>query len=619
MAMRKSLKNIYCPQCDGPPIVEEERELYLENLRKKNQKLRDEHERISNLISSAVGGPFLMNPKLAQPNSALMPNSTLRSPTNTCGSPIEYPPLPIPHQENNNNNNIRNSMNINNIPIISPLPLENYVFHHDDKEKLIIFEIVVAAMREMVELLKVNNPIWVKSSIDERCFIDRDSYNRKFPNSNRPYKKSSTTRIESSRYCGVVPMTAISLIQNFLDPVKWMNMFPTIVTKARIIEVFDTENLGGSVQLMYEKVHVLSPLVGSRDFFFIRCCRQIDSTIWIMVDVSYDLFKEIQSPVPSHSWKFPSGCIIKEMGNGQSMVTWIEHVQADDNIQIHRIYRDLFYGCQTYGAKRWIVTLQRMSERYNFAMGATCPTRHDLKGVVIDPKGMKNVMQISQRMVKSFCEVLSMTDKLDFPTSSQLNSENRVSIRKNEEITQPKGFIITASTSLWLPLPFQTVFNFFKDDKIRPQWDILTSGNDVTELARVLTGTFLENNITIIQPYAPNENNMFVLQESSIDDVGAFIIYAPIDSPTINSIINEDDVKKVPILPSGLIISPDGRLASNKNNVENASNGSILTVAFQKSICANNNSISQQQAVATIESILSSTVLKIKTALNCLD
>jgi len=36
--------------------------------------------------------------------------------------------------------------------------------------------------------------------------------------------------------------------------------------------------------------------------------------------------------------------------------------------------------CQIYGAKRWIVTLQRMSERYNYARGATCPTRHDLKG-----------------------------------------------------------------------------------------------------------------------------------------------------------------------------------------------------------------------------------------------
>ena len=58
---------------------------------------------------------------------------------------------------------------------------------------------------------------------------------------------------------------------------------------------------------------------------------------------------------------------------------------------------------------------------------------------------------------------------VDFPTSSQLNCGDRISIRKNEEITQPKGFIAIAASSLWLPLSFQDVFNFFKDDKTRNQ------------------------------------------------------------------------------------------------------------------------------------------------------
>ncbi|MCE3216419.1 hypothetical protein HAX54_006438 [Datura stramonium] len=589
MAMREALENIYCPQCDGPPIGEEERERNIEKMKMENQMLRDEYERISNFISRVVGRSFLMNP----------PNSTLGSPSNSsdesllsqniCDSPIEYPP-PTPYRENNHN--VRgNSININNTPIMSPLPQENYEFHHDDREKSVIFEIVVAAIGEMVELFQVNNPIWIKSPSDERCFIHRDSYDRIFSNPNRPYK-SSTARIESSRDYGVVPMTAIELIQNFLDP-------------------------------MYEKVHVLSPLVESREFFFIRCCKQIDSTTWMMVDVSYDLFKEFQSGVvPSYSWKFPSGCVIQEMGNGQSLVTWIEHVQVYDKNQVHPIYRDLLCDRETYGAKRWIVTLQRMSERYNFAMGAAFSTRHDLKEVVTNPEGMKNVMQISQRMIQSFCEILSMTDNLSFPASSQLNSGDRFSIRKNEEITQPKGFIATASTSLCLPLSFQTIFNFFKDHKTRPQWDVLTDGNNVIELARVPTGTFPENSITIIQPFVPKENNMLVLQESSIDEMGAFIIYAPIDLRTITSIINGDDSKKVSILPSGLIISPDGRLTSDREDARNASDGSILTVAFQIVICANDNPISHQQhmdAVATVHHLLSSTVLKIKAAFNCSD
>uniref|UniRef100_M1BRI9 Homeobox protein GLABRA2 n=1 Tax=Solanum tuberosum TaxID=4113 RepID=M1BRI9_SOLTU len=282
--------------------------------------------------------------------------------------------------------------------------------------------------------------------------------------------------------------------QRLREQVKWMNLFPTIVTKARTIEVLDSGTWGGSIQLMYEKLHILSPLVEARDFFFIRCCRQLDPTTWIMMDVSYDLFNEIQSGVPSYSWKFPSGCAIQDMGNGQSKVTWVEHVQVYEKNQVHHIFRDLLCDRQTYGAKRWIVTLQRMSERYNFAMGAICPTRHDFKG-----EGLKNTIQISQRMVKSFFEILSMTDNLDFPTSSRLNRGDRISIRKNEEIVQPKGFIATAATSLWLPLSFQDVFNFFKDDKTRSQWDILIGGNNVIELAQVLTGVLPRNSITIIQ------------------------------------------------------------------------------------------------------------------------
>lgn len=71
---------------------------------------------------------------------------------------------------------------------------------------------------------------------------------------------------------------------------------------------------------MYQKLHILSPLVEARDFLFIRCCKQLDEETWIMVDVSYDLVNEMQSGSPSYSWKFPSGCAIQDIGNGKSKV-----------------------------------------------------------------------------------------------------------------------------------------------------------------------------------------------------------------------------------------------------------------------------------------------------------
>ncbi|KAG5587444.1 hypothetical protein H5410_047878 [Solanum commersonii] len=152
-------------------------------------------------------------------------------------------------------------------------------------------------------------------------------------------------------------------------------------------------------------------------------------------------------------------------------------------------------------------------------------------------------------------------------------------------------------------------------------WDILTGGNNMIKLDRVLTGTFPGNNITIIQPYNMHKE-MLMLEETSIDEMGAFLVYAPIELQAITSIVNGGDATKVPILPSGIIISPDGRLSSNRDDAANAQNGSILTVAFQILICDNNNPTSKQQqmeVVASVHGVLSATILKIKAALGCSD
>ncbi|TMW81681.1 hypothetical protein EJD97_008388, partial [Solanum chilense] len=157
-------------------------------------------------------------------------------------------------------------------------------------------------------------------------------------------------------------------VLNLYMQVKWMDLFPTIVTKVKTVEVLDSGTWGGFLQLW--KLEIFSSYV----------VHNLIPTAWIMMDVSYDLFNDIQSGVYSYSWKFPSGCAIQDMGNDQSKVTRDEHVQVYEKNQVHRFFRDFLCDLHTYGAKRWFVTLQRMSERYNFVTGAICPTRHDFKG-----------------------------------------------------------------------------------------------------------------------------------------------------------------------------------------------------------------------------------------------
>lgn len=108
---------------------------------------------------------------------------------------------------------------------------------------------------------------------------------------------------------------------------------------------------------------------------------------------------------------------------------------------------------------------------------------------------------------------------------------------------------------------------------------------------------------------------MLMLQESSMDSVGASIIYAPVELPAVSSVVDGEDIMKIPILPSGYVISGDGRAASRAT-----ASGSLLTVAFQMLVCS--DSVSKQlnmESVATVHSLISSTVQKIKLALDCPD
>lgn len=181
-----------------------------------------QHTRVSNIVSNSLGRHIVMGSNLAPLNSS---HESLLNPK-IYSSLTRYPP-PV-RQENNDNNNNNNarlySININNIPIMSPSSQEHSESHHDNRQKTIMLELIAASVNEMIELLHMNHPIWVDSTSDGRCFIHHESYEGIFPQRNRPYK-SATTRIESSRDSGIVPMTAVELINNFIDPVSFLNAF----------------------------------------------------------------------------------------------------------------------------------------------------------------------------------------------------------------------------------------------------------------------------------------------------------------------------------------------------------------------------------------------------------
>ncbi|KAL8477711.1 hypothetical protein ACS0TY_029853 [Phlomoides rotata] len=457
-------------------------------------------------------------------------------------------------------------------------------------------------MNELIELLHVNDPVWNISPSDGRSTLHRDSYDKLFPKPN--HFKSANARVESSKDSGEVAMGASQLVEVFLDTNKWKDMFSTIITKAKTFEILDTTATirnGGSIHLMYEKMHVVSPLVAPREFFFIRFIQHTAPATWVVVDVSCDFIRHLQD-TPSRTRKLPSGCMIQHKSNGKSFVTWIEHVEVDDKSSIDLV-------SYAYGAKRWITTLQRMCDRLACSIGIPTTPGHELERVIKSLEGRRNLMRLSHRMVKSLSEILSMMDKLDFPHLSELNNTGvRVSVRISRGTGQPNGLIVSAATSISLPISNKDLFDFLNDETTRPQWDVLSAGNPVNAVARISTGTDPGNCIAIMQPFVPKEN-LLMLQESSIDSLGASLVYAPIDLPAITSVVKGEDTERIQILPSGYLIS----------NVSSTSD-SILTIVLQLLTCYITKSQPlNMESVATMHSLMSSTVQRIKVVLGCPD
>lgn len=128
------------------------------------------------------------------------------------------------------------------------------------------------------------------------------------------------------------------------------------------------------------------------------------------------------------------------------------------------------------------------------------------------------------------------------------------------------------------------------------------------------------------QPFIPMEN-MLILQESCIDHLGSLIVYAPVDAPSINAAVSGKDSSIIPLLPSGFIIcgdnslnpsfNPDAVASSSVGQAMRMGSGSLLTVAFQ--ILAASPSTDNQLnmgSIATINTLVSSTVQRIKVALS---
>ncbi|KAK9144254.1 hypothetical protein Sjap_004157 [Stephania japonica] len=487
--LQAALRNIICPNCGGPAILGEVS--FDEHLRLENARLKDELDRLSCITSRYSDRPIHAlgpaSPLVLLPSLDLDMGIYARNFQETLGSTCNV---------------------MNPISLISENP---HSINHDgivimEHEKSLVLEFAMSATDELVRMCQAREPLWIQSSNvngGTKEELNFEEHARLFPWAMKMKLQhhQCELRTEATRDTAVVIMNSITLADAFLDANKWMELFPSIVARARTIQVVTTGVSGhasGSLHLMYAELQALTPLVPTRETYFLRYCQQnVEEGTWTIVDFPVDGLHEshsLQLSSPRY-YRRPSGCVLQDMPNGYSRVTWVEHGEVEVK-PVHQIFNHFVKTGMAFGAKRWLAVLQQQCERLASLLARNIS---DL-GVIPSPEARKNMMKLAQRMIKTFCYNISTSGGQSWTTLSDSSDDNvRITTRRNTEPGQPSGLILCAVSTIWLPFSQHQVFDLLRDEQRRAQLDFLSSGAASQEVAHIANGSHPGNCISLLR------------------------------------------------------------------------------------------------------------------------
>ncbi|KAJ4892393.1 Homeobox-leucine zipper protein HDG1 [Raphanus sativus] len=594
MSVREAMRHPMCSHCGGSAVLGE---ISLEEhqLRIENSRLKDELDRLC-----ALAGKFINRSDEAV--SHHLPNSPLKL---GVGSKNVY--------DGGGFTLVPSGFEIS--PFFSgleaPVNRTGTDVAAGVDEKSLYLDLALSAMDELVKMAQTSEPLWIASSKGK--MLNREEYNKSFRPCLGP--KPDGFVPEASKEVGMVIINSLALVETLMDSERWAEMFPCMIARNSTTEIISSGMGGtrnGALHLMQAELQLLSPLVPVRQVTFLRFCKQHAEGVWAVVDVSIDRISD-RGGSASSAWsslscrRLPSGCLVHDMPNGYSKVTWIDHTEYDET-NIHHLYRPLVRSGLAFGSKRWISALQRQCESLTILMSS--PN----KPTPISSIGKKSMLKLAQRMTENFCRGVcaSSSQKWSKLDIGNIDEDVRIMTRKNvDDSGEPPGILLSASTSVWVPVSPRRLFDFLRDELMRSEWDILSNGGPMQEIANIFKGQDHSNSVSLLRSTAMNasQSSMLILQETSIDASGATVVYAPVDIPAMHSVMNGGDSAYVALLPSGFAILPDVQGTEET--------GSLFTVAFQILVNSLPTAKLNVESIETVSNLISCTVQKIRAALRC--
>ncbi|KAI3793036.1 hypothetical protein L1987_35648 [Smallanthus sonchifolius] len=508
LAMKEAVKNPFCNKCGGHAMIPE-RSIQDQKLLIDNARLKEELSSMTNIVNQLLGRPSSLANQL--PKKMIIPNDTSATEELSARGSYNYATL--------NPMEARSQMGFD-----MPIQRNGYL------------EQASKAMEELLKLGLVNAPLWTRNMEGGGETLNFEEYVRAFPPclGTKPLGFVS----EATRASSVVSMTSSALVEALLSAHQWREMFVGMVGSCTTLEVI-SNGIGGSrngaLQLMKAEIQLISPLVPVRVVNFIRFTKQQAEGVWTVVDLSTG------AGVEAHlTRRRPSGCIIHDMPNGFSTVTWIEHTEYDEQL-VSQQYRQLIRSGVGFGAQRWISALLRHCEGLRATMSPTL--NHHLS---LDTK--RSLKGLAQRMASIFCAGVCLSGGQQWDLVMDAPGRPRIMARKCVNgLGEPFGIIATATYSVWIAAQHRHLFDMLLTRDLRCVWDVM--------FHNIASGSMIHFPLGQ-DDTSPNCISILSSNETVSDMTGSLIVYATVDIPTVSVVMNGADTSSVALLPSGLCIVP---------------------------------------------------------------
>ncbi|KAK9942886.1 hypothetical protein M0R45_008529 [Rubus argutus] len=287
-----------------------------------------------------------------------------------------------------------------------------------------------------------------------------------------------------------------------------------MVTNAKTFEVLsrgEEENYKKQKQVMSVEFLVATSNVPTREVQFIRYShQQLDGSL-IVVDVSVDELQSIPRPsVRSICRRRLSECLIRDLQNGYSFVTWMENIDVrEKEKELHAKFKHFVESGFAFGAQRWMSTLQRQAERFLYSMGINT----SLGGTVITAEGRRSLATVTNKMMVSFCNNICNSPHHHLSTSNKTRGrpmEVKTNKRRDDP-DKPSGLNRTAGCIVLHLSQHTRISDFLRDAQKRHLWENMSMNSSVHVLANVTIGLDPRNCISVLA--ISSHNDVLIFQE----------------------------------------------------------------------------------------------------------